>query len=230
MRFRDSFRAAMTLGLAITCAAISAGETHAQKLADHLIVVSAKKLPAETQQPGIAMTLHWVGPQALYLYIEEADHQRLAVYDVTDPGKIKLKKVAQLEAAGAFDFVQAAAPSLELIRYRESGRLAVLDLSKPRNPYLCTLDKVTEKIYIAPREVTTGPSLRSSQTTDYDVITPSNSQPLFTAKDVLQEARDSANGTTYLLGTNGLTVIRDILAERRLAASAPGWTNTIDDN
>jgi hypothetical protein len=41
---------------------------------------------------------------------------------------------------------------------------------------------------------------------------------------------DAGNGTTYLLGADGLTEIRNIKQERRLSASAPRWTNTIDDN
>jgi hypothetical protein len=152
------------------------------------------------------------------------------VYNVTDPGKIKLKEIAQLDAAGTYDFVQSAGPSLELIRYRENGHLAMLDLSKPKNPILSELGSVARGTYIVPREVANIPSVPSNTKSDYVVFAASNPQPLWTVKDVMQEVRDSANGSAYLLGADGLTVIRDILAERRLAALVSSWTNTIDDD
>jgi hypothetical protein len=230
MRYINSFRALMaacSVALSPTGLVV---QSHAQKLGHGLIVVSPNKMPAETHQPGIAMTLHLVDPQTLYLYVEEQDIRKLAVYDVTDPGKIKLKKITQLNAAGTYDFVQSAGPSLELIRYRQSGHLAVLDLSKPKEPILSEVDSVARWPYIVPRKLANSPNLSGGSLTDYVVLASASSQPLWTIKGVLQEATDSGNDTTYLLGRDGLTEIRDIQAERRLAASAPHWTNTIDDN
>jgi hypothetical protein len=176
------------------------------------------------------MTLHLVDPQTLYLYVEEQDVRKLAVYDVTNPGKIKLKKIAQLDTTGTYDFVQPAGPYLELIRYRDNGHLAILDLSKPKNQILTELGSLARRTYIVPREVANIPSVPGGTKTDYGVFAASNPQPLWTVKDVVQETIDSANGTTYLLSPGGLTEIRDIFIERRLAASVPAWTNTIDDN
>jgi hypothetical protein len=68
----------------------------AQSIGHELSIVSTKKMPAETRQPGVAMTLHLVDPRTLYLYIEERSGQKLAVYDVSDPGRIKLKKIVQM--------------------------------------------------------------------------------------------------------------------------------------
>jgi len=36
-------------------------------------------MPVETRQPSVAMTLHLVAPQTLYLYVEEQDVRKLAV-------------------------------------------------------------------------------------------------------------------------------------------------------
>lgn len=230
MRSIHSFRALMAAGLVAISSIVFVVQGHAQKLGHGLIVVLPKKLPVETHQPGIAMTLHLVDRQTLYLYVEEQDVRRLAVYDVTDPGKIKLKKIAQLDATSTYDFVQSAGPSLELIRYRENGHLAMLDLSRPREPILSELGTVARQTYIVPRELANSPNVPGDTKTDYVVFAASNSQPLWTVNGVLQEATDSGNGTTYLLGADGLTEIRNIEAERRLAASVPPWTNTIDDN
>src|ERR1700722_13358564 len=80
------FRAFMTAGLITMSATALTDFGHAETLGHELIVVSPKKMPAETRQPGIAMTLHLVAPQTLYLYVEEQNGGKLAVYDVSNPG------------------------------------------------------------------------------------------------------------------------------------------------
>jgi hypothetical protein len=65
---------------------------------------------------------------------------------------------------------------------------------------------------------------------DYQIVLPNGQQPFIRIKGVVQEANDTGNETTYLLGAEGLTVIRNIRGERNLAALAPPFTNTIDDN
>jgi hypothetical protein len=224
------FRAFMTAGLITMSATALTDFGHAETLGHELIVVSPKKMPAETRQPGIAMTLHLVAPQTLYLYVEEQNGGKLAVYDVSNPGRIKLKKIIQMDAPSAYDFVQSAGPSLELIRYRDDGRVAMLDLSKPKEPILKAIGSIAGRSYVVPRELANGSNVPSETAVDYEVFGSSSTQPLLTVKRVLQRETDSGNGTTYLLGVDGLTEIRDIEAERKLAASAPAWTNTIDDN
>jgi hypothetical protein len=230
MRSQPWFRLLMAAASITMSASMLTDLGYAQTFGHELIVVSPKKLPAETRQPGIAMTLHLVGPQTLYLYIEEQNGQKLAVYDVSDPGRIRLKKTAQMVVSGTYDFVQSAGPSLELIRYRDGGGVAMLDLSKPKEPIMSAIGSIAGRSYIVPRELVNGSNVPSEKAVDYEIFPPSSTQPLLTVKGVLQQETDSGNGTTYLLTGDGLTVIRDIKAERRLAASAPPWTNTIDDN
>src|ERR1700722_16250102 len=97
MRSLTWYRAFLSATLITMSATALANRGHAQILGHELIVVSPKKMPAETRQPGIAMTLQLVGPQTLYLYVEEQNGRQLAVYDVSDPGKIKLKKILQMD-------------------------------------------------------------------------------------------------------------------------------------
>lgn len=224
------FRGFLAAGLITMSATALTDLGHAQALGHELIVVSPKKMPPETRQPGIAMTLHLVGPQTLYLYVEEQNGRKLAVYDVSDPGRIKLKKIVQMDAPSAYDFVQPAGPSLELIRYRNGGSVAMLDLSKPKEPILKAIGSVAGRSYIVPLDLANGSNAPSETTVDYEVFVPSSTQPLLTLKGIIQQETDSGNGTTYLLGADGLIEIRNIKVERRLAASAPAWTNTIDDN
>jgi hypothetical protein len=62
---------------------------------------------------------------------------------------------------------------------------------------------------------------------DYQVILPSRPLQVLTVREVIQQLRDEANGTTYLLGSDGLTVIRDWKREEDLQERASVWT--IDD-
>jgi hypothetical protein len=47
---------------------------------------------------------------------------------------------------------------------------------------------------------------------------------------LIQQLKDEAHGTTYLLGSDGLTVIRDLKREGDFEGTDPVWRNTIDDN
>jgi hypothetical protein len=230
MQLKTWFRTLAAVSLAMMSATVLSFIGHAQTPGHELIVVSSKKMPAETRQPGIAMTLHLVSPQTLYLYVEEQNDRKLAVYDVSDPGKIKLKKIVQVDVPGPYDFVQSASSSMELIRYRDGGRAAVLDLSKPREPRLSAIGSSASESYIVPLEPASDSSAISKTAVDYGVFAPSSPQPLLTIKGVLQQETDAGNGTTYFLGADGLTEIRNVRVEHRLAASVPPWTNTIDDN
>ena len=49
-------------------------------------------------------------------------------------------------------------------------------------------------------------------------------------REVIQRLKDEAHGTTYLLGSDGLTVIRDLKREEDFEGTDPVWRNTIDDN
>jgi hypothetical protein len=204
-----------------------------ERIGGNLVLVPASKLPAQARMHGDAMTLHLVDLQTLYLYIEQNHGRNLAVFDVRNPGKVKFKKLVSLNAPAPFDFVQLAGPNSMLIRYRDGSGEAILDLRKPRAPQLRSLAETPTETYIIP--VGEDPVTRHEQSKrdaeaprDYQIVTPNN-QPVVTIKAVIQEQNDVGNETTYLLGADGLTVLRNIRGERKLAAMSPPWTNTIDD-
>jgi hypothetical protein len=201
----------------------------AKTIAEGLVIVPENKLPQQARQLGLAMDLHLVNPATLYLYIEQDNGRQVAIFDVSDPGRIKFKKLSEINAPAAFDFVQPAGQSLEMIRYRDGRGTAIIDLSKPKEPALKAIGAATNSCYIVPVVENKANTQSTPVPQDYEVIEPLASHAIAIVKGVVQQQTDEGNGTTYLLGTEGLTVIRNISAERKLAATALHWTNTIDD-
>jgi hypothetical protein len=201
-----------------------------------LVVVPSNKLPEKAHRAGQAMKLHLISPDTLYLYVEQDNGRSIAVFDVSHPRKIALKAFATVDAPEPFEFVEAVGRHTELIRYADGSGNVLLDLSKPKLPRIKTMAATASEAYIFPiREAGSGISggatkpYVSGAPADYQVILPSRPQQVLTVRDVIQQLRDEANGTTYLLGSDGLTVIRDLKREEDLAGMAPVWRNTIDD-
>jgi hypothetical protein len=202
-----------------------------------LVIVPSHKLPEKAHRAGQAMKLHLVSPDTLYLYVEQDNGRSIAVFDVSHPGKIALKALVAVDAPAPFTFVETVGRHTELIRYTDGSGNALLDLSKPKLPGIKTMAATASEAYVLPiREAGSGISgivtkpYISSVSADYQVILPSRPQQIFTVREVIQQLRDEANGTTYLLGSDGLTVIRDLKREQDLEGTAPVWRNTIDDN
>lgn len=218
-------------------AALQPDSCEAKSAASDLLIVPADKLPPAARHQGVAMELHLVNPGTLYLYIEQDNGRQIAVFDVSDPHKIKVKNVSALNAPAPFDFIQPIGQFSELIRYRDGSGTAVLDLSKAKSPRLKAIDAPAGEAYVIPisdneladNAVVSGHH-EERRARNYKITEPSAPETVFTIKDVVQQQTDEGTGTTYLLGADGLTVLRNLKTERRLAATAPAWTNTIDDN
>ena len=199
-----------------------------------LVVVPSNKLPEKARRAGQAMKLHLVSPDTLFLYVEQDNGRSIAVFDVSHPRKITLKAFVKVDAPASFDFVETVGPRTELIRYADGSGNALLDLSNPKAPRIKTMAATNKEAYILPiREggsgisgIVTRPYV-SSAPKDYQVILPSRPQQVLTVREVIQQLRDEANGTTYLLGSDGLTVIRDWKREVDLEERAAVWN--IDD-
>jgi hypothetical protein len=192
-----------------------------------LVVVPSNKLPEKAHRAGQAMKLHLVSPDTQFLYVEQDNGRSIAVFDVSHPRKITLKAFVTVDAPASFDFVETVGPRTELIRYADGSGNALLDLSKPKAPRIKTMAATNNEAYILPiREgggIVTRPYV-SSAPQDYQVILPSRPQQALMVREVIQQLRDEANGTTYLLGSNGLTVIRDWKREEDLEERAHVWT------
>jgi len=193
-----------------------------------VVIEQPANLPESAQEPGIAFYLNTEsGDGRAYLYIEQQNGDRIAVLDVSDPGHVKLVRNVALSVPGPFEFSQEMGPSSILIRFKNNRGTAVLDFHKAKMPVVRTLgdqqfsgrveslDRATY-LMIDDRAF----SLQSSPR-DYQVIDTSNprgSARLYTAKLVVDSVTRDETGTTFLLGSEGLTIIRHPQIEEEYAA------------
>jgi hypothetical protein len=182
----------------------------------NLIVEQPVNLPEMAQTPGQALFLYQAGDGKTYLYVEQNYGARLAIFDVTDPARIKAAASVPVKAPGAFEFVRYLNDRTELVRFRASGELAELDLHEPKNPTLKTGGSLakghTESLGQTGLIMSNGHyRYVGAEAHDYhlvDVSNPAGPTPLATIKQVKHKLVNEETGTTYLLGSDGLTVIR----------------------
>ena len=121
-----------------------------------------------------------------------------------------------LAAQGAFDFVRPLGDYAELVHFRDSQKEAVLDLRKTKRPVLRMISAMTdlgpaesmgESGFLVTAEADTYTPVVPR---DYQVIDVAGAIPtqLTTVKDVKHRATNDETGTTFLLGSYGLTVVR----------------------
>lgn len=216
-------KSTLALGLVVTTAALSASPAEAENhsMSKELVVMEARDLPEQAQIPGDSLFLHSDNEGSTYLYVEQQQGARLSAFDVTDPARIKLVVSTPLAAEGAFEFVRPLGYQAELVYFPDSQKEAVLDLRKTKRPVLRMISPVTD---LAPAEAL-GDSgfLVTSQAheyppavaRDYQVIDVGGSIPsqLATVSEVKHRVTNDYTGTTFLLGRDGLTVVRRLSVE-----------------
>jgi hypothetical protein len=182
-----------------------------------LVVVQPRDLPEAAQMPGNSLFLHSDGSGETYLYIEQQQGARLTIFDVTDPGKIKFVESITLTVPGAFDFVRPLDGHGELVRFRDNKGVAVLDLHKVKAPSLRIIGTLsesgsTESLGETGFLMVNEPyNYVRATPRDYQVVDislPSEPVLLATVKEVKHEVVNDDTGTTFLLGSEGLTVVR----------------------
>lgn len=182
-----------------------------------LIVLQSHDLPELAQTPGNSFFLYQDNEAETYLYVEQQQGARLSVFDVTDPAKIKMISSTALTVPGVFDFVRPLDGHAEMIRFRDNKGVAVLDLRKPKAPTFKMIDALNEP----GRTESLGETgfLMVNEPYDYvrstprdyqvvDISVPSDPVLLVTVKQVKHKVVNSDTGTTFLLGSDGLTVVR----------------------
>lgn len=193
-----------------------------------LVVVAASQLPPQAREPGEAMHLYAPSADTLYLYVEQGHGHQIAIFDVTRPAKIVLKGVAEVNAPGPFDFLEPVGQHTLLIQYRNGSGTALLDVKHPREPRLRPVGFPASESYVIPAHAETDAATQTQVPHDYLVIARAHATPIATVPAVVQRQIDEVCGTTYLLGANGLTVIRNIGREHNYAEMAAGWTSDND--
>lgn len=213
------FAVAAVAGLLMTVP----GKAEIRSRSKEIVVVQPRELPEQAQVRGNAMFLYSDNGGSTYLYVEQQRGGSLAVFDVTDPGRIKFVSSTPLDGAGVFDFVQPLDGHGELIRFREHKGLAVLDLHKAGSPTLHGINALgasgeTESLGETGLLMVNEPYNAIRVTArDYQVVdtsSPTDPVLLATVAQVTHKVVNRDTGTTFLLGSDGLTVIRRISAER----------------
>jgi len=182
-----------------------------------LIVVQPQDLPEGAQMPGNSLFLHSDSSGDTYLYIEQQQGAHLTIFDVTDPSKIKLAGSVALNVPGVFDFVRPLDGHAELVRFRDSKGVGLLDLHKAKAPTLRMISGLSESgstqslgetgfLMINEPYNYVRATIRDYQVVD--ISSPSEPVLLATVKEVRHEVVNSDTGTTFLLGSEGLTVVR----------------------
>ena len=218
----NTIKSTLALGLVVAAAVLtSTAEAEIHSKSNDLVVMEARDLPEQAQTPGNSLFLHSDNAGGTYLYVEQQQGARLSVFDVTDPARIKLVVSMLLPTQGAFDFVRPLGYSAELVHFRDSQTEAVLDLHKAKRPVLRMISAMTN---LGPAEplgqsgflvTTQAHKYTPAVARDYQVIDVASSIPtqLATVKEVKHRVTNDYTGTTFLLGSDGLTVVRRLSVE-----------------
>jgi hypothetical protein len=193
----------------------------------NLIIEQPTNLPEFAQRPGIAFHLYTEsGDGNAYLYVEQHNGQRLVVFDVTDPGRIKMVRTVKLAVSAPFEFAEPVGTSV-LVRFVNNQGVALLDLRKPKSPVLKTISGLQYSGHAEPLGESTfmvtnnAPMGLANVSRDYKIVDASNATNpvlLDSADLVTRTITRDETGTTFLLGQNGLTVIRRPRVEQEYQA------------
>lgn len=209
-----------TIGAIILGAALLGGTADA-KIVSHarnIVIEQPTDLPELAQHRGIALQLYSdSGDGRTYLYIEQHQGQRILVLDVTDPVHTKMVNTVTVSAPGPFDFVGSLGSKALLVRFRDDKGMAVFDLKQAKTPALRVVNGLSfsggteplgQMAFLAVNE-----KLMEGQSSPHDYQVVDTSQPttpivLDTIKLVNCRTSREETGTTFMLGSEGLTIIR----------------------
>jgi hypothetical protein len=213
-----------TFAMSAMLALISVSAVHAEvrSKSNEIIVLQPKDLPELAQTPGNSMFLYFDNDGCTYLYIEQQQGARLTTFDVSDPSKIKFVSSTTLTSPEPFDFVRPVGGRAELIRYRDDKGVAVLDLHTPKKPAVKVIaglsqsgstQSLGEQAFMMVDEPYNYVRAVPRDYQVMDISSPSDPLLLTTVKEVKHQVVNEDTGTTFLLGSEGLTVIRRLNVE-----------------
>ena len=178
------------------------------------------------------LMLHTDNNGSTFLYVEQQQGAVLAVYDVTDPAHIKLEASVPTGAHGSYDFVGTIGNS-ELIAFRDGSGSGVIDLRQATAPKLAmiagavpaTPERLGDSGYLASSFLTAGPVSAAAQPRSVQVVETATEAPhvVSTVAKVTKQVARPETGTTFLLGENGVTVVRQIATERAYKEQLELW-------
>ena len=217
-----------TTALALAAIAISPSVSHAElrSSSGEIVVMEPQNLPEAAQVGGNSFFLHATNDGSYYLYVEQQNGARLAVFDVTNPAHVKTVSITPLTVSGPFDFVRSLDGNAELIRFRDGKSVAVLNMHKAAHPTLHTVSALMdpgqtqslgETGFLAVNEPYNYVRATPRDFQVVDISSPENPVLLTTVKQVKHQVANNEMGTTFLLGSDGLTIVRRISVENDYA-------------
>ena len=229
------FRAITTSFLLGTAVLASSAKAEIVSHSKNLIIEQPTNLPELAQRPGIAFHLYTgSGDGNAYLYVEQHNGQRLVVFDVTNPAHIKSVRTVNLSVPAPFEFAEPVGTSAILVRFYNNQGVALLDLHKAKAPVLKTITGLqyfghAEPLGESTFMVTDNPPANTKNAPrDYQIVDASdaaNPRILYTENLVTRTIARDETGTTFLLGQNGLTVIRRPRVEEEYQAEVSNHGN-----
>jgi hypothetical protein len=185
-----------------------------------LQIVPGGALPALTQQPAQDFLLYSSRYYNAWLYIEQEHGARLLVLDVFEPSNIRLVASVSTGLAKPFDLVPVPHQHYAIARFCDGSGEEFLDLSRPRAPRLTAASTHFDK----PRatdssETYPGVELHVSEPVvgegqEVRIVQPGKAPLLIaTVPHVTHRTFRPETGTLFLIGEQGLTIIRQHSAE-----------------
>jgi hypothetical protein len=179
------------------------------------------------------LMLHTDNNGSTFLYVEQQQGAVLAVYDVTDPADIRLEATVPTGAHGSYDFVGAIGNS-EVIAFRDGSGSGVINLQRATAPKLAMIagtvpassERLGDSGYLASSFMADGPvAVAAAQPRSVQVVETATETPrvVITVAKVTKQVARPETGTTFLLGENGVTVVRQIATERAYEEQLALW-------
>jgi len=196
--------------------------THQAK--SDLVVAPLASTSELVQQRSEDILLHVNGAGTPYLYVEQQQGARLVVLNVDDLAHVKVVASVATGVNRPFDFVQPISDTLEQIRFRDGSGSALLNLQKAKSPQIVNVEHtVAEPVEALGNSgylfvVMTNPAQQPPSIASRDYRVTDNGSPLQTIAGVTKLAERPDTGTVFLLGTQGITVIRSLSTEQEYAA------------
>jgi len=188
------------------------------------IVVAPLATASElAQQPSEDILLHVNGAGEPYLYVEQQEGARLVVLNVDDLAHVRVVASVATGLSRPFDFVQPISDTLEQIRFRDGSGSALVNLQRAKSPQIVNV----EPTLAVPVEalgnsgylfVITNPTQLPASIASRNYRVTDNGRPLQTIAGVTRIAERADTGTVFLLGVQGITVIRSLSTEQQYTA------------
>ena len=203
--------------VAVMFAAAMIVQAQAKTHSNSIIVESPSDLPEMAQRNSEAMYLHDTNDGRTLLYLEQNEGRTLAILDVTDPSSIRAVGQVSFDAKAPYDFVRPAGDTDALLEYRDHSGFAVIDLKKNKHPVLVATPELQgpsraealgrDSLLVASAAVPSAPPADPAYKV-VDFSNPAKPSTLANIQGVRERLERRETGTLFLLGSNGLTVVR----------------------